>query len=59
MTAPQRTKGPALGIWQLAWPAIVTNLLASTVGFVDTKIVGSLGAPAIAAVTTGNRIFFN
>ncbi len=58
MTAPHRTNGPALGIWQLAWPAIVTNLLASLVGFVDTKIVGSLGAPAIAAVTTGNRIFF-
>ena len=58
MTAPQRTNGPALGIWQLAWPAIITNLLASMVGFVDTKIVGSLGAPAIAAVTTGNRIFF-
>ncbi len=58
MTAPQRKIGPALGIWQLAWPAIVMNLLASLVGFVDTKIVGSLGAPAIAAVTTGNRIFF-
>jgi len=58
VTAPQRTNGPALGIWQLAWPAIATNLLASLVGFVDTKIVGSLGAPAIAAVTTGNRIFF-
>ena len=58
MTIPQRTTGPALGIWQLAWPAIITNLLASLVGFVDTKIVGSLGAPAVAAVTTGNRIFF-
>ena len=58
MTAPQRTTRPALGIWQLAWPAIVTNLLASLVGFVGTKVVGSLGAPAVAAVTTGNRIFF-
>lgn len=46
------------GIWQLAWPTIVANLLHSTVGFVDIKIVGSLGAPAVAAVTTGNRIFF-
>jgi putative MATE family efflux protein len=58
MTAPPRTTGPDLGIWQLAWPAIITNLLASLVGFVDTKIVGSLGAPAVAAATTGNRIFF-
>ncbi|RIL08118.1 MAG: hypothetical protein DCC71_00540 [Proteobacteria bacterium] len=47
-----------LGIWQLAWPAILTNLLTSLVGFVDTKIVGSLGAPAVAAVTTGSRIYF-
>jgi putative MATE family efflux protein len=46
------------GIWELAWPTIAGNLLHSTVGLVDIKIVGSLGAPAVAAVTTGNRIFF-
>ena len=45
-------------VWALAWPAIVGNLLNSTVGFVDLKIVGALGAPAVAAVTTGNRVFF-
>lgn len=49
---------PALGIWELAWPAITSNLLYSAVGLIDIKIVGSLGAPAVAAVTTGNRIFF-
>lgn len=48
----------APGIWALAWPAITANLLASLVGVVDMKIVGALGAPAVAAVTTGNRIFF-
>lgn len=48
----------APGILQLAWPAIVGNLLYSTVGLVDIKIVGSLGASAVAAVTTGNRMFF-
>lgn len=48
----------APGVFTLAWPAVVANLLYSTVGFVGTKIVGVLGAPAIAAVTTGNRIFF-
>jgi putative MATE family efflux protein len=37
---------------------ILGNLLYSTVGLVDIKIVGSLGAPAVAAVTTGNRMFF-
>jgi len=46
------------GILQLAWPAVVGNLLYSTVAMVDIKIVGSLGASAVAAVTTGNRIFF-
>jgi putative MATE family efflux protein len=55
MPTPAR---PAPGIWELAWPAITANLLASLVGLVDIKIVGSLGAGAVAAVTTGNRIFF-
>ena len=45
-------------VWALAWPAVVGNLLNSTVGLVDMKIVGVLGPPAVAAVTTGNRLFF-
>jgi len=53
-----RATRPVLGIWELAWPAILSNLLFSMVGFIDTKIVGSLGAPAVAAVSTGNRIHF-
>ncbi len=53
---PSRRQTP--GILQLAWPAVVGNLLYSTVAMVDIKIVGSLGASAVAAVTTGNRIFF-
>jgi putative MATE family efflux protein len=46
------------GILRLAWPAVLGNLSYSLVSFVDIKIVGSLGASAVAAVTTGNRIFF-
>lgn len=46
------------GILQLAWPAVLGNLGFSTVGLVDIKIVGSLGPSAVAAVTTGNRIFW-
>ena len=46
------------GIWQLAWPAILTNLLMSMSQFINIKVVGSLGPEAIAAVTTGGRIFF-
>jgi putative MATE family efflux protein len=45
-------------ILQLAWPAVVGNLLMAVVGIVDIKIVGSMGASAVAAVTTGHRIFF-
>ncbi len=47
-----------LGIWELAWPSILTNLLFSVIGIVSIKIVGTLGADAVAAVTTGHRIFF-
>ncbi len=46
------------GILRLAWPAVLGNLGYSTVGLVDIKIVGSLGASAVAAVTTGQRIFW-
>lgn len=57
--APRRRgTGTTRRIWQLAWPAIATNLLHSVVGMVDIKVVGSLGASAVAAVTTGHRIFF-
>ena len=54
--APGRGRRP--GVWDLAWPTIISNLLFSAVGFADIKIVGSLGAPAVAAITTGTRAFF-
>jgi putative MATE family efflux protein len=60
--SPAQPLGPTgftpAGIWELAWPAIIGNLLYSTVNLIDTKIVGALGAPAVAALTTGHRIFF-
>lgn len=45
-------------VWQLAWPTIVSNLLFTTVGFMHIKIVSGLGTHAVAAVTTGHRVFF-
>jgi putative MATE family efflux protein len=45
-------------VWQLAWPTVIANLLQSTVGLVDVKVVGSLGASAVAAATAGHRLFF-
>ncbi|MDZ7827541.1 MAG: MATE family efflux transporter [Gammaproteobacteria bacterium] len=47
-----------LGIWELAWPSILTNLLFSTIGIVSIKVVATLGPAAAAAVTVGNQIFF-
>ena len=46
------------GILRLAWPAVASNLAYSMVGLVDIKIVASLGSSAVAAVTTGHRIFW-
>jgi putative MATE family efflux protein len=45
-------------IWQLAVPSITSNLLFSMVAMVQTKFVGGLGAPAVAAVGAGQRVFF-
>ena len=53
-----KADAPKLGIWELAWPAILSNLLFSIIGIASIKIVGTLGADAIAAVTTGHRIFW-
>ncbi|MCP5069529.1 MAG: MATE family efflux transporter [bacterium] len=57
-TREPRGTGTTRRIWELAWPAIATNLLHSLVGLVDIKVVGSLGASAVAAVSTGHRVFF-
>ncbi|CAA0097017.1 putative FMN/FAD exporter YeeO [Halioglobus japonicus] len=45
-------------VWRLAWPTIISNLLFTTVGFMQIKIVAQLGTSSVAAVTTGQRIFF-
>lgn len=45
-------------VWQLAWPTIISNLLFTTVGFMHIKIAAGLGTSAVAAVTTGHRVFF-
>jgi putative MATE family efflux protein len=43
-------------IWSLAWPVIITFLLESLVGLIDTLMVGRLGAAAVAAVGVGAQI---
>ena len=46
------------GILAIAGPAALGNLLMSFVGIINIKMVGSLGTEAIAAVSTGSRLFF-
>lgn len=38
-------------LWRLAWPAIIEQLLGTLVSYVDTAMVGALGANATAAVS--------
>src|SRR5690606_12412349 len=45
-------------IFAIAGPAALANLLMSIVGLINIKMVGTLGTEAIAAVSTGTRIFF-
>jgi putative MATE family efflux protein len=61
MTTLEETEAPEYQrptIWQLAVPSIMSNLMFSMVAMVQTKFVGSLGAPAVAAVGAGQRVFF-
>lgn len=60
MPSPAHDRAPdaSHGVWRLAWPTIVSNLLFNTVGFLHIKIVANLGTSEVAAVTTGHRVFF-
>lgn len=42
----------------LAIPIMLQNLLASSISFLDTLMIGQLGPEAIAAVGVGNQVFF-
>jgi len=53
---PQAHRRPT--IWQLAGPSITANLMFSLVAMVQTKFVGGMGAPAVAAVGASQRVFF-
>ena len=48
----------SLSVWGLAWPSILNNLLFASGGLVAIKAVGNLGAGPVAAVGTGQRIFW-
>ncbi len=46
-----RTIPPGIIIWSLAWPTILEQVLQVTVTYVDSAMVGSLGAHATAAIS--------
>ena len=62
------TSSPAAGrsgtgttrrIWELAWPAILTNLFQSLTGIWSFRVIGhELGSEAVSAIGVGHRVFF-
>lgn len=55
-SAPIKEEELVHTIWSLAWPVILTFLLESLVGLIDTIMVGRLGATAVAAVGVGAQV---
>ena len=45
-------------IWRLTWPTILSNMAFMLTGLVLLKIAGGMGIDEVAAVTTGQRLFF-
>jgi putative MATE family efflux protein len=54
----QAEGGIALGVWELAWPTMLSFALQTAVGFVDFVIVASLGTEAVAAVGVAHQFYF-
>ena len=48
----------ALGVWELAWPTIVSFGAMTLVRFADFAMVGSLGPDALAAVGLGGQVYW-
>ena len=57
--APEEAEGGVtLGVWELAWPTMLSFALQTAVGFVDFVIVSSLGTEAVAAVGVAHQFYF-
>ncbi len=55
---PEAAETARPGIWELALPSILGNLSYTVVGLVQSKFIAALGTEGLAAVGTGQRIFF-
>jgi putative MATE family efflux protein len=47
-----------LNIWRLTWPTIISNIVYMLMMVAFLKIAGTFGTDAVAAVTTGQRLYF-
>ena len=54
----RREPGFYRNTWMLALPIILQNLITTSLGFVDTFMVGRLGQPELSAVTAANTPIF-
>jgi putative MATE family efflux protein len=45
-------------IWRLTWPTILSNMAFMVTSLIFLKIAGGMGIDEVAAVTTGQRLFF-
>ena len=45
-------------IWRLTWPTIISNIVYMLMGVAFLKMAGTFGTDAVAAVTTGQRLYF-
>ena len=57
---PEPEAAPAaldFGVWQLAWPTIVSYATHTLVRWADLMMVGPLGREALAAVGLGGQAF--
>lgn len=55
---PLALSPPALGVWELAWPTMLSLLTQTVVRWADYVMVGSLGPTALAAVGLGGQMFW-
>ena len=55
---PRQYLGPMKELLHLAWPITVAMLGESAIGLVDTKLVGGLGASALAGVGMATVLFY-
>jgi multidrug resistance protein, MATE family len=56
---PHRSASSELrSLLTLAWPIVVAQVGMSLMGFVDTVLVGPLGAEALSALALGNTLYF-